>query len=80
MRILEQNSVHIDNSIVIGSLLLRYTFASAPLRVLYIKWDLHRLWYGVATELERRKSEGRAKVVFWGMKMELEKLQNERKG
>ena len=35
MRILEQNSVHIDNGIVIviGSLLLRYTFASPPLKI-----------------------------------------------
>ena len=33
MRILEQNLVHIDNGIVIGSLLLRYTFASPPLKI-----------------------------------------------
>ena len=30
---LEQNSVHIDNSFVIGSLLLRYSFASSPLKI-----------------------------------------------
>ena len=33
---------------------LRHRFAIGYIQ----KWDLHRLWYGVTTDLKRRMSEG----------------------